>query len=212
MGYLVSRLNNTRKALRRHGLAAYLSRLTGAMYHSLVGRHVSTVFRRDLTGEVRVLDAKVPLDVRVYTPDRRQEVIAFLSAYLRQDIIERHLDVEGWTPMLGYHEGRLVALSWFSDKPLYVESIDLTLDYGPGCGYIEHTQTDDSMWGKGIAPAIRSRICDHLKQIGLKEVYVSAGDDNPASQAVARKCGFVPHESVEYTRLLWYRRHRRRPL
>lgn len=212
MAYLDDRLQNTWRAVRRYGLGGYLARLAGSVRHRLACRQVSTIFRRDLAGDVKVLDAKVPLEVKVYTPDRREEVVDFLSRYLRKDIIDRHLDVEGWTPMLGYHEGRLVALSWFSEKPLYVESIDLTMDYGAGVGYIEHTQTDDSMQGKGIAPAIRSRICHHLKERGRTAVYVAAGDDNPASQAVARKCGFVPHESVEYRRLLWYRRHRRRPL
>lgn len=198
--------------MRRHGVAGYLSRLGRGLRDRVIRRQVSTVFRRDLGGEVTLLDARVPLEVVPYTPDKRADVIGFLGRYLRKDIVERHLDVEGWIPMLGYHEGRLVALSWFSDHPLYVESIDLTLDYGPGCGYIEHTQTDESMQGKGLAPAIRSRICHHLKQMGMKEVFVSAGDDNPASQAVARKCGFAPHEAVEYNRWLWYRRHVRRRL
>jgi GNAT superfamily N-acetyltransferase len=205
-------MTNALGAVRRHGVGGYLARLACGVRGRLFRHQVSTVFRRDLESEVTLLDARVPVEVVPYTPEKRTDVIDFLGRYLRKDIVERHLDVEGWTPMLGYHEGQVVALSWFSDHPIYVESIDLTLDYGPGVGYIEHTQTDASMQGKGLAPAIRSRICDHLKRMGMKEVYVSAGDDNPASQAVARKCGFAPHESVEYTRWLWYRRHRRRRL
>jgi len=212
VSYLNDRFVSIRRSVRRHGLPTYVARLADDLRRAWFGTQVSTVFRRDLTGEVKPIDAKVPLTVEVYTPDKRDEVIRFLDPYLRRDVVERHLDEEGWIPMLGYHEGRLVALSWFSPRPLYVESTDMTLDYGEGCAYIEHTQTDESMWGKGIAPAIRTRICLHLQGQGFKEVYVSAGDDNTASQAVARKCGFVPHEQVAYVKRPWGRRQIRRRL
>lgn len=208
MSDLVGSLRNAASAARRYGVMAYAWRLGKRLRQKVYKHKLSTVFQRDLVESVELLEAKVPIDVRPFTDDQWTELYAFLGQYQPPASIDTHFGA-GWRPMLGYHAGRLIGVSWFSAVPIYVESIELRLDYGLNCGYIEDTRTDDSMHGKGVAPAIRSHICRHLRDIGCRRVFVCVGDDNAASQAVARKCAFVPYESVTLTRFLWFRRHER---
>lgn len=207
---MLRKLGNILTAVRRHGLPVYLARLARRAWQSLVfKRHESTVFCRELAGAVELLEAKIPVEVVPFTAERRAELYAFLGRYERPEQIDDHFRA-GWMPMLGYHQGRVIAVSWCSLRPIYLDTVELTLDYGARSGYIERTRTDDAMKGQGVAPAIRTRICQYLRDAGCNRVFVSAGDDNVASQTVARKAGFVPYESILLTRVLGFRRHERK--
>jgi GNAT superfamily N-acetyltransferase len=203
------KLGNVVAAVRRHGLFRYLNRLATNVWRYLIyKRHRSTVFRRDLAGPVELIQAKVPLDVVPYTGEHRTELYEFLAQFQPPEHIDGCFR-SGWMPMLGYYQGRLVGLSWLSLSPIYLDSVELTLDYGERSGYIEYTRTDSAMKGLGIAPAIRSWICHYLREAGCKQAFVSVGNDNLASQAVAKKCGFAAYESIVLTRILGIRRHER---
>ena len=206
-----ARLRNARAALERHGPAEYTRRLLVHARESVYKRHAGTIFRLDLKSVPPLLEARIPVRIEAYTPERHAQLHAFLDVFVRSDVIEARL-AGGWKPMLCYCEDRLVSLSWFATVPIYLESLECMMDYGPGAGYIEGSRTDESVKGKGLAPAIRSRICRYLREAGCREVYVCAGDDNTASRAVARKCGFIPFESIVLTRFLWRRRYRRERL
>lgn len=211
MKYLHQRIQGVLKAVHRHGLLKYTWRLLRTVTESIYRKQVSTIFRRDLAGGVDLLDAKIELDVRPYQQQYQSALFEFLTQYERKDLIEEALS-KGMIPMLGFVEANLVALSWFTTKPLYLESLELNLDYGDGSGYIEGSRTDDSVKGMGIAPAIRTRICKYLYDSGYKQVFVAAGDNNPASQAVARKCKFLPFESITMRRFLWIHHYSRKLL
>ncbi|HXH02173.1 MAG TPA: GNAT family N-acetyltransferase [Candidatus Competibacteraceae bacterium] len=210
-GYLTYRVQHAWQMLNWHGPRQYLGRLAQRWGQGLYKRHDSIVFRRDLRAPVQLLPAKVALTVEAYTEPRREEVFRFLDHHMRRDLAERHL-ADGWTPMLGFYEGELVALSWFTLSPLYLDSVELYLDYGGRSGYIEGTYTDDRMRGLGVAPAVRSHICAYLRELGCDQVFVAVGEDNTSSQAVARKCGFSPFESICLRRLLGWRRYQRHRL
>ncbi len=211
LGTVSRRFRNARAALKRHGAVEYVRRLLRHAKELVYKRHAGTVFRLEMRGTPPILEARIPVQFEAYTPERLAQLNAFLGAFVRSDVIEARL-AGGWMPMLCYCGDRLVALSWFATVPIYLESLECMMDYGPGVGHIEGSRTDESVMGKGLAPAIRSRICRHLYEAGCREVYVCAGDDNVASRAVARKCGFVPFESIVLTRLLWHRRYRRERL
>jgi RimJ/RimL family protein N-acetyltransferase len=202
------RFDNARAALRQHGAVKYSRRLMLHFLEFAYRQHAATIFRRDLTEPVPILDAGIPLQFEVYSTPRHDDLHAFLDSHVRRDLIEARLR-NVWTPMLAYYRGKLVSVSWFATRPLYLESLECHMDYGAECGYIEGSRTDESLRGMGIAPAIRSRICSHLRALGCKEAYVCVGDDNTASQAVARKCGFAPFESIVLTRILWHRHYHR---
>jgi hypothetical protein len=202
------RLGNARVALKRHGFAEYSLRLARRAGEIAYRRHAATVFRLELQCPPPLLDARVDVEIVLYAPRMHSELHRFLGVHLRPDIIDGRL-ADGWTPALCFFDGRIVALSWFATSPIYLESLECILDYGAGVGYIEGSRTDAEMKGLGLAPAIRSRICRHLYEVGCREVYVCVGDDNASSQAVARKCGFTTFESVVLTRVLWYRHYRR---
>ncbi len=208
MSHISLRLGNARAALKRHGPTEYGRRLLHHFLESTYKRHAATVFRCDLEHAPALLEARVPVQIEAYAPARSTDLHAFLDRHVRSDVIETRLR-QGWTPMLCYLGQRLVALSWFATVPIYLESLECHLDFGPGAAYIEGSRTDENVKGMGLAPAIRTRICRHLRALGCREVYVCAGDDNVASRSVARKCGFVPFESVVLTRILCYRHYRR---
>ncbi len=205
---VVERFINARAALNRHGLRNYGRRLLHHFSGYVYREFTAIVFRRDLSQAVNLLKAKVPVHIECYTPAKNRELHEFLDPHIRPDVTEHRLR-QGWVPVLGYWGGKLISLSWFSLNPVYLDSIECNLDYGSGAGYIEGSRTSDRAQGLGIAPAIRSLICQFLREKGCREVYVSTGDDNKASQAVARKCGFVAHEIVHFRRILWIRRYRR---
>jgi hypothetical protein len=211
MNYFYQRPRGVLRAIKRYGIFKYTKRLLHAAWGDVYKKQISTVFRRDLSDEVDILNAKVKLDIRVYLPSDKEVLYEFLTKYVRQDIIDNTLS-QGLTPMLGFSGDELVALSWFTTEPLYLESLNLTLNYDEDAGYIEGSRTDDSMKGKSIAPAIRTRICKHLRDIGKKHVFVVAGDDNQASQAVALKCLFLPYESITMRRFLWLYNYSRKLL
>jgi len=204
------RIYGVLNAIKRHGILGYTWRLLHRIMQFIYKKQMSTVFRRDLTNDIELLDAKIPLEIRVYQPEDKALLFEFLENYVRHDLIEKILS-HGLTPMLGIVNNEIIALSWFTTNPLYLESLNLTLDYGNQTGYIEGSRTDDRFKGKSIAPAIRTRICKHLRGIGMKQVFVAAGDDNIASQSVARKCRFEPYESITMRRIFMihsYRRHK----
>ena len=211
MREIALRFDNAWAALRRHGPVNYSRRLLFYFGRFAYKRHRAIVFRRDLTEPVDILDASAPLEFEFYSGNRNGDLHAFLDHHLRIDVVEARLR-DGWTPVLAYYRGTVVSVSWFNTSPIYLDTLECNLDYGPGAGYIEGSITSEDMRGTGIAPAIRSRICRHLRGLGCKIVYVSAGEDNKASHAVARKCGFTPFETIEVTRVLWHRRYRRRRL
>jgi hypothetical protein len=204
------RIRGVLNAVKRHGILGYAWRLLHRIMQFIYKEQVSTVFRRDLANDIEILEAKIPLEIRVYQPKDKDLLFEFLTSYVRQDLIEKTL-MQGLTPMLGIVNNEIIALSWFTTNPLYLESLNLTLDYGNKTGYIEGSRTDDRFKGKSIAPAIRTRICKYLRDIGMKQVFVAAGDDNIASQAVAKKCRFEPYESITMRRIFMlhnYRRHK----
>ncbi len=200
------RFDNARAALRHYGLLAYARRLTRHFLEGIWKRHAATVFRRELTQSVEAADPVIPLVIELYSAADNAALHSFLDPHVRRDVIESRLRL-GWTPMLAWYRDKLVGVSWFSTAPLYLDSLERFMDYGRGAAYIEGTRTDRSFRGMGIAPAIRSRICRHLRQLGYTRVFVCVGDDNVSSRTVARKCGFVPHESIILTRMLWHRHY-----
>lgn len=211
MSTLSSRLSNASAALRRYGLRRYSARLAQRGSKLVYMRHAAMVFRRDLVTPVIALSAKVPIRIEPLSKDGHGILYDFLSAHVRKDIIAWRLS-QGWTPMVGFFQDKPIAASWYSTQPLYLESLGLFLNYGDGSGYIEGTITDERLRGMGVAPAIRTQVCARLREMGCKQVFVCAGEDNEASQAVARRCGFVPYEAITLTRILGTRHYERRVL
>lgn len=208
MSYIVGRINGISSAVKRHGILNYLGRLISTYSGKLYRVHDATVFRRQLAEPVELIAARVEMDIRPCEEGQRGELLDFLGQFERRDDIQKKLR-DGWEPMLGYFLGELRSVSWFSRQPIYVGSIELILDYGDGAAYIEGSRTDKILQGKGVATSIRAHICHYLRQQGVETVYVCAGDDNTASQTVARKCGFLPFEKIRLTTLLMWRRHSR---
>lgn len=206
---LQQRIRGIIKAIKRHGVLNYIQRLFHRIWQTIYKKQVSTVFRRDLSEEVELLDAKIPVEIRVYESVDKKILYKFLSQFVREDLIDKTLD-QGMIPMLGFVNDKLIALSWFTTDSVYLESLDLTLKYGNNTGFIEGSRTDESVRGKSIAPAIRTRICKHLRDMGMRQVFVVAGDDNLASQAVARKCLFKPYESITMRRILGFHSYHRK--
>ncbi len=208
MSTLSSRVSNASAALRRYGPSRYSVRLAQRGSKMVYMRHAATVFRCDLAASVKALAAKVPVQIEPLSRDEHDILYDFLSKHVRKDIIDWRLG-EGWMPMVGFYRNKPIGVSWYSTQPLYLASLGLYLNYGGGSGYIEGTMTDESLRGMGVAPAIRSQICAHLRELGCKQVFVCAGDDNEASHAVARRCGFEPYEAITLTRFLGLRHYER---
>jgi hypothetical protein len=199
------RIDNALAALRRYGTLEYSRRLLVHFRQIAYKHHRATVFRRDLSDPVPVLEPAIPLQFSPYTDNLNSDLHRFLDPHIRIDVTESRL-AAGWRPLMAYFQGRVVALSWYSTRPVYIDGIESRLDYGKDAGYIEGTRTDEKFRGLGIAPAIRTRICNVLRLFGCSKAYVCAGDDNMSSQAVALKCGFLPYESIEITRVFLHRR------
>jgi hypothetical protein len=208
MNKLYAKFMNIRRSIRRHGLLVYLKRLLRNYREKIYKTHESTVYRRVIENPVELLDAKVDLDVQAYSEKQKQLLYEFLTSYEKKDIVDSFFK-QGMKPMLGFVDNKLISVSWYTTKPLYLDSVELTVDYGKHASYIERTRTHESMQGKGIAPAIRTRICSHLNNLGYKDIYVVVGDDNKASQAVAKKCLFKPYESIKLKKYFGIRRHYR---
>lgn len=208
MSTLSSRVSNASVALRRYGTSRYSVRLAQRGSKMVFMRHAATVFRCDLAAPVKALAAKVPVRIEPLSRDEHNILYDFLSEHVRKDIIDWRLG-EGWMPMVGFYQNKPIGVSWYSTQPLYLASLGLYLNYLGGSGYIEGTMTDESLRGMGVAPAIRSRICARLRELGCKQVFVCAGDDNEASHAVARRCGFEPYEAITLTRFLGLRHYER---
>lgn len=209
MSILSSRVSNASAALRRYGPSRYSLRLAQRLSKIVYMRHAATVFRCDLAAPVKALAAKIPVEIEPLSRDEHDILYDFLSEHVRKDIIDWRLG-EGWMPMVGFYQNKPIGVSWYSTQPLYLASLGLYINYGEGSGYIEGTMTDESLRGMGVAPAIRSQICAYLRELGCKQVFVCAGDDNEASHAVARRCGFEPCEAITLTRFLglrYYERH-----
>ncbi|MGH8531134.1 MAG: GNAT family N-acetyltransferase [Gammaproteobacteria bacterium] len=208
MSTLSSRVRNASAALRRYGPRRYSLRLAQRGSKMVYMRHAATVFRCDLAAPVKALAAKVPLQIEALSRDEHDVLYDFLSEHVRKDIIDWRLG-EGWMPMVGFYQDKPIGMSWYSTQPPYLAGLGLYLNYGGGSGYIEGTITDERLRGMGVAPAIRSQICARLRELGCKQVFVCAGDDNEASHAVARRCGFEPYEAITLTRFLGLRRYER---
>lgn len=208
MNKLYDKLMNIKRSIRRHGLLVYLKRLLRDYREKIYKTHESTVYRRVIEDSVELLNAKVNLDVQVYSEKQKQLLYDFLTAYEKKETVDSFFE-NGMKPMLGFVDNKLIAVSWYTTNPLYLDSVELTVDYGKHASYIERTRTHESMQGKGIAPAIRTKICSHLNELGYKEIYVVVGDDNKASQAVAKKCLFKPYESIKLKKYLGIRKHYR---
>lgn len=208
MRTLSSRVSNASAAFRRHGPSRYSVRLAQRASKMVYMRHAAMVFRRDLATPVIALAAMVPIQIEPLLRDEHSILYDFLSEHVRKDIIDWRLG-EGWMPMVGSYQNKPIGVSWYSTQPLYLASLGLYLNYGGGSGYIEGTMTDESLRGMGVAPAIRSQICLRLRELGCKQAFVCAGDDNEASHAVARRCGFEPYEAITMTRFLGLRHYER---
>lgn len=208
MSTLSSRVSNASAALSRYGPSGYSVRLAQRGAKRIYMRHAATVFRCDLAAPVIALAAKVPVQIAPLSRKEHNVLYDFLSEHVRKDIIDWRLG-EGWMPMVGFYQDRPIGVSWYSTQPLYLASLGLYLNYGEGSGYIEGTMTDKSLRGMGVAPAIRSHICTHLRELGCKQVFVCAGNDNEASHAVAKRCGFEPYEAITLTRFLGLRHYQR---
>ncbi len=211
MGNIVLRFDNAMASLRRHGTWEYSRRLMAYFSRLLYKTHDATVFRCDLAHPVPELETKLPVQFATYNDLWQVELHRFLDPHLRPDITELRLKA-GWRPLLALFQGRIAGLSWYSIRPVYIEGIESYLDYGQGAGYLEGTRTDDRVRGQGIAPAVYTRICNIIRDLGCSQAYVCAGDDNAASQAVSLKSGFHPYQSVRLRRFLWFRCVHRAPI
>ena len=208
MGYLLKRAQSVIKAIRRHGILKYLKRLNHSFWQKIFKTHHSTVFSRDLNRNMELVPAKIDLEIVSWNEDRRDELFSFLGQYERFDEIQGKLD-NGWLPMFGYYNQELVALSWYSFKPIYMTSVELTLTYEGPIAYIEGLRTAQQVQGKSVMTAIITNICKYLYENGAERAYICAGDDNIASQTAIRKSGFTPYERIALTKILFWRWHSR---
>ena len=207
---MISRFTRVRASVRRHGALAYFRRLSADFMDKLFHRQVACIFvlEEGVAPSTSLVNDALTVEEVVLPP--KGPVKRFLNAYVPRAVVDFRIR-SGWRLMAASKDGKVLGVSWFNLDRIYVATIDTLLEYGDSSGYIEGTVTGLDARGQGVAPAIRVYICKRLREMGAKKIYVCAGDDNPASQAVAKKCGFVPYERVEFHRLL-FRKWKRRTI
>ncbi len=95
-----------------------------------------------------------------------------------------------------YLDNEMVHRSWVKFGPDSVETWGpyAPLPLQPGEAFIHFCRTSEKARGRGIYPAVLSRIVSDCRLQGIKDVFISTSLDNLASRRGVEKAGFVEIE------------------
>lgn len=158
----------------------------------------------------------LPREIPLYEPTLEVEYevvgqgsrgIAWLSSIQEGRLIERRLG-RGERCFLALHQGRVVSYCWFSQARVGIEEVDLTVVVQPDEAYLYDAFTLPQWRGRGLYPALLTRMVREAMEVGCRRAMIFVVEDNLPSRQGIEKAGFELFQRISHYKLLgfsWYR-------
>jgi len=127
--------------------------------------------------------------------------IGRLTAVQEGRLIERRLG-RGERCFLVLHKGQVVAYCWFSQARVGIEEVDLTVVVQPDEVYLYDAFTLPPWRGRGLYPALLTRMVKEAMEMGYRRAMIFAGEDNLPSRQGIEKAGFEFFQRITHYKLL----------
>lgn len=148
------RWNLLRSILQYGGVGRFLGVVARAILMPLVRWRTFCFFERDMTAPVALVEASIPLEIRIATD---ADFERFRDVLLRENIDEReiaHRRASGDLCFIGVAGGRLIHFTWLMRRPVWLPALGATLELEPDDVYAHFSYTDPEMRGRGAHPAV----------------------------------------------------------
>lgn len=117
---------------------------------------------------------------------------------------------DGQACAIAHHEGEVVAYCWLASTPVWVGEIGHAVVPGPEDVYLYDAFTMPGWRGRGLFPAMISRLLALARSQGRKRALIFVGAGNRASRRAIERAGFEIVHTVSRLDLcgltrLWFR-------
>lgn len=185
-------LKRWRDYSRQYGLAGLVRYLTARAL--LPVWEASSTQILVLEPPVAALEARVPVDIRVMTPDEARD-----AGFMHPDWAERwsrgHVCYGAWVGDACVHH------SWVTRADAQVGEVHGRLILGPQEAYVYDCFTAATCRGQGIFPAVLSYLGRLLTGEGVTRTWIAVEDENRSSVKAIGRAGFQPVGEIRYRRL-----------
>ncbi len=147
------------------------------------------------------------LEVEYEVVGRGSPGIALLTSVQEGRLIERRLG-RGERCFSALHRGRVVSYCWFSQARVGIEEVGLNVVVQPDEVYLYDAFTLPPWRGRGLYPALLTRMVKEAMEMGCQRAMIFTVEDNLPSRQGIEKAGFELFQRITHYRLLgfsWYR-------
>jgi ribosomal protein S18 acetylase RimI-like enzyme len=146
------------------------------------------LLERDLSEPLPAIEAKIPLDFSVLTPDELGEYLVFHDEDPRHELEARF--GRGDECFVARSQGQIVCANWAATNEHTMRFVRYRLRIATGEVYVYDSFTLPAFRGRGVAPALAVHMIEHFRRAGLARATTLIEPENAANLRARAKSGY----------------------